>query len=61
MVEAALPAEAPGEPPKQIHARVDCGALQTTRHALRQLVDLGRAESAGPRFFRTYWRRRNAA
>lgn len=48
-VESALPvAPSRALPPREIAIRIDCYALNTVRHALRELVIAGRAERCGP-------------
>lgn len=58
-VEAALPAAAPGLPPRLIHRRMQEWSPVTVRHALRLLVQAGRAMAEGPECRRLY--RRSAA
>ena len=54
----ALTPDGPGSTPASVHADVHVGgwALVTVRHALRQLVELGRARRSGPETQMRYWR-----
>lgn len=55
LVEAALP-DAPGEPPRDIAARIGTLAPTTVRHALRELGRQGRAAVEGADCQRRYWK-----
>ena len=55
-VEAALPYDAPGLRPRDVHERVGCWSRITTRAALRCLVEEGRATFDGPDGKRLYRR-----
>lgn len=54
-VEAVLPVRF-GEPPKRIHAALGKWSIISVRHALRQLVEAGRATYDGPDGARYYRR-----
>ena len=53
-VREALPAESPGLPPREIHARVGYGALGHVRHLLAALVAAGEAVADGAPCHRRY-------
>lgn len=55
-VEAVMPVSQPGMTPGELHGRVGQWAPVTVRHALRQLVEEGRATFTGGHCRRTYWR-----
>lgn len=55
-VEAAVPPDPPGDPPRLIHRRVGMWARETICLALLDLVARGRVRRIGPAGSRTYWR-----
>jgi len=53
-VREALPAESPGLPPREIHARIGYGARGHVHHLLRALVAAGEAAAEGAPNHRRY-------
>lgn len=56
LVEQALPADGDGATPRSLHQALGRGALGTMRHALAELVRMGRARADGEAGARRYFR-----